>query len=375
MEPDVENPPVRVWRDWVLVAGVAGTAVAEAVARDDMLWRPLAVVFGFTLALTMLWRRTRPLASVGVGFGAFVVIDLAAVVVAGEPFHLGAGGFVLVLVYSLFRWGTGRQAAIGLAIVVLEWLVAVTTDFGGVAESSGGLAVLLLPAALGVLIRYRRIVRTQQLERVRSHERELLARELHDTVAHHVSAIAIQAQAGRFLAGSSDLDGAAKALEVIEEEASRTLGEMRSIVGSLRRGDGAPQVPAQRGVADIQGLATAEGARGLRIDVEHRGDLDQLRPSVQAALYRVAQESITNAKRHARHATRVHVLIAGDTETVRLRVSDDGERGLANPGAPGYGLVGMAERVTLLGGTFAAGPGPDHGWTVHATIPRQGGPA
>jgi two-component sensor histidine kinase len=375
MEPDVESPPVRVWRDWLLAAGVAGAAVTEAVVRDDLVWRPLAVVFGLTLALTMLWRRTRPLAMVVLGVGAFVVVDVAAILVAGEPFYLYAGACVVVLLYSVFRWGTGRQAAIGLAIVLTEWVVSVTTDFTGVVDAFGGLVVLLFPAALGVLIRYRRIARTQRSERVRSQERELLARELHDTVAHHVSAIAIQAQAGRFLAGSRDLDGAAKALEVIEDEASRTLAEMRSIVGSLRRRDGTPQVAVQRGVADIDGLATAEGANGPRIDVERRGDLDELRPSVQAALYRVAQESITNAKRHARHATRVHVLVDGGTEAVRLSVSDDGERGLSNSRVPGYGLVGMAERVTLLGGTLEAGPGPVHGWTVHAVIPRQGGHA
>ncbi len=183
MEPDIENPPVRVWRDWLLVAGVAGTAMAEAVIRDGMVWRPIAVVLGVTLALTMLWRRTRPLVMVGLGFGAFMVVDLASVFAAGAPFYLYAGGSVLVLVYSLFRWGTGWQAAIGLVIALLEWSVSVTTDFTGVVDASGGVIVLLFSAALGASIRYRRIVGTQQFERVRSHEREMLARELHDTVA------------------------------------------------------------------------------------------------------------------------------------------------------------------------------------------------
>jgi signal transduction histidine kinase len=356
-----------VWRDWVLAATVAATAVTEAVVRDGTVWRLLAVALGLTLALTMLWRRTRPLAVVVLGFGAFLVVDVVSFLAAGEPFYAYTGGFVVFLVYALFRWGTGRQAAIGLTIVLLAWLMSVTTDFPGVVDAAGGLVVLAFPAALGVVIRYRRIVRTQQFERIRFQEREQLARELHDTVAHHVSAIAIQAQAGQFLAGTRDLDGAAKALDVIEEEASRTLAEMRAIVGTLRRGDETPL--AQRGVADIDGLATT---KGLRIEVEHRGDLADLRPSVEAALYRVAQESITNAKRHARHATRVQVLLTGDPETVRLTVSDDGERGLPHPRVPGYGLVGMAERVTLLGGTLEAGPGPDQGWTVHATIPRQG---
>ncbi|MGW6441484.1 sensor histidine kinase [Lentzea sp. NPDC055074] len=371
-EPDGGSPPFRVWRDWVLVAVVMASATAEVVVRDDMMWRPAGVVLGVTSALALLWRRVRPLAAVGLGFGGVMLLDLVAVFVGGAPFSLNVSAFVVVvLVYALFRWGTSRQTAIGLMVVLLAWLVAVTSDFPGVVEAGGGLLVLLFPAALGVLVRYGRIVRTQRFEQVRFHEREMLARELHDTVAHHVSAIAVQAQAGRFLAGSRDLDGASKALEVIEAEASRTLREMRSMVGSLRRGNDMPEVYAQRGVADIQGLATVDGDRGLRVDVEQSGDLGDLRPSVATALYRVAQESVTNAMRHARHATRVHVLVDGGADTVRLSVSDDGERGPSNSRVPGYGLVGMAERVTLLGGTLEAGPGPDRGWTVHAVIPRR----
>ncbi|MGH3502010.1 MAG: sensor histidine kinase [Nocardioidaceae bacterium] len=346
--------------------------MAEAVVRDGMVWRPLAVVFGLTLALTMLGRRTRPFAMVGLGFGAFLAVDLASVFAGGKPFNLYAGAAVLFLVYSLFRWGTSRQTVVGSVIVLVEWLVSTMSDFTGVTDAGGGLVALLFPAALGVSIRYRCIVRAQQLDQVRFHERDMLARELHDTVAHHVSAIAVQAQAGQFLAKSRDLGGAAEALEVIEEEASRTLAEMRSIVVTLRRGTSTPQMVAQRGLADIGHLATAEGARGLRIEVEYRGDLDDLQPSVQAALYRVAQESITNAGRHARHATLVRVIVAGDTESARLSVSDDGERGPSNTAPPGYGLVGMTERVMLLGGTLEAGPCRDQGWTVRATIPRRG---
>jgi signal transduction histidine kinase len=373
-EPAVEKPPVRVWRDWLLAVGAAATAIAEVSVRTGVAYRAVALLFGLTLSLTMLWRRTRPLAMVTIGFGAIVVMDVVSVLLTGRPFTSYASGFVVVLVYSLFRWGTVRQVTIGLVVVLSEWFVSVATDFTGVTDAGGGLVVLLFPAALGVAIRYRRIVRTQQFDRVRFHERETLARDLHDTVAHHVSAIAIQAQAGQVHARSKDLGAAASALEVIEAEASRTLAEMRSIVGSLRGESGSAHPRVQHGIADIERLATAEGAPGVRIDVEHRGDLDDLRPSVQAALYRVAQESITNATRHARHATRVHVLLAGGSDTVQLSVSDDGGRGPSHPRPPGFGLVGMAERVTLLGGTLEAGPRTDHGWTVQATIPRQGNP-
>ena len=201
-------------------------------------------------------------------------------------------------------------------------------------------------------------------------EREQLARELHDTVAHHVSAIAIQAQAGRTLAGSQP-EAAVRALEVIEEAASRTLEELRGLVDALRQGE-EPELAPQRGVADIARLAGTAGD-GPAVEVELSGDLDGLRPLVGAAIYRIAQESITNAMRHARHATRVDVRVVADGDLVRLTVCDDGEAG-ASDGASGYGLVGMTERAALLGGTLDAGPAAE-GWTVSAVLPRNGTPA
>ncbi len=371
-EPDVTQTGARALPDWLLAVGVAATAVAEAVVRDDMVWPAVGVLLGLTVAVTMLWRRTHPLAAVAVGFGGFAVVDLASIVWADRPFFLYAGGFVVVLVFSLFRWGTSRQAVIGSVVALTEWVVSVTTDVTGVTDALGGLAVLLLAAAVGMTIRYRRIVGSQQLEQVRSDEREMLARELHDTVAHHVSAIAIQAQAGRVLVRSHDLPGAGEALAVIENEASLTLAEMRSVVTTLRRrGESLPGL-AEHGVADLEALATSDGAHGPRVEVERSGDLADLRPAVQTALYRVAQESITNAVRHARHASQVRVLLTGDTESVRLTVTDDGEHGLPALRWPGHGLVGMSERVTLLGGTLDAGPLPERGWTVRTTIPRNG---
>ncbi len=197
-----------------------------------------------------------------------------------------------------------------------------------------------------------------------------MARELHDTVAHHVSAIAVQAQAGRTLAASRP-DVAVGVLQVIEEEASRALAEMRAMVGALRQGEETDLAP-QRGVADIEGLAHSLGNRP-RVDVELSGDLDNLGPSVEAAIYRLTQESLTNAVRHARHATLINIYVAADDDCVRLSVRDDGDPSLYGAGSSsGYGLVGMAERAKLLGGTLEAGPRPDRGWTVTAVLPRKG---
>ncbi len=374
-EPEIEEPPTPRGRDWLLAAVVAATSIVEAVLRDDMVWRPAAVIVGLVLACATLWRRSRPLVAMVLGAGAILIFDIAAAAADEEPLSLIAGVAVLVLIYAGFRWGTTRQSAIGSMMVLALWAVSVTTEFTGVTDAVGGLAVLLLVSMAGTAVRYQSIVRAQQLDRIRFDERDTIARDLHDTVAHHVTAIAVQAQAGRFLAHSGDPGGAAEALEVIEQEAKRALIEMRSMVGTLRRDHGASTTSPAQGLDDIDRLVTSEGARGLPIEVKRRGDLDNLRPAVQAALFRVAQESITNAKRHARHAKRVQIVVAGERDTVRLAITDDGERGLSGLRQPGYGLVGMAERVSLLGGTLEAGPGPDGGWTVRAAIPRQGGSA
>jgi signal transduction histidine kinase len=205
---------------------------------------------------------------------------------------------------------------------------------------------------------------------LRSRERAELARELHDTVAHHVSAIAVQAQAGRVVAASRP-DAAVEALGVIEEEATRALEEMRSMVGALRQGDAADLRP-QQGIRDLPRLERSGGSTGPRVVVTIAGGLDEVRPSVDAACFRLAQEAVTNSLRHAPHASQVDVLVEGDEEHVRVTVIDDGRSsGTSMTSGQGFGLVGMAERAKLLGGTFDAGPRPDGGWAVVATLPRR----
>ena len=127
-------------------------------------------------------------------------------------------------------------------------------------------------------------------------------------------------------------------------------------------------------MADLERLARSAGDLPS-VEVDLSGDLDDLRPSVGAAVYRIAQESVTNAVRHARHATHIQVRVAGDADCVRLTVSDDGQAGPTGSGPPGYGLVGMTERAALLGGSLVAGPGSERGWTVDAVLPRAGAPA
>ena len=138
-------------------------------------------------------------------------------------------GFFLILPYALLRWGSGRESILGFTVMAISFTTAMWMGAHGWAEVLGASLFLLFPAALGASVRYQDSAQRRAAEQVRLREREQLARELHDTVAHHVSAIAIQAQAGRALADTHP-DAPAEALATIEEEASRTLSEMRRMV-------------------------------------------------------------------------------------------------------------------------------------------------
>ncbi|MEU8615298.1 histidine kinase dimerization/phosphoacceptor domain-containing protein, partial [Actinoplanes sp. NPDC048791] len=233
-EPRPPDAPGRLWRDWALVAAALVGVMLEATLRDNVVWRPVAVAFGVWLAVLPLWRRTRPLATVALAFGAIIVLQVATVLWGPrEPVGLNSGLIVLVLVYALPRWGSGREIVLGGVVILAGFAVSAATDDTPVGEEIAGLVFLLMPAVIGASVRFWSTARERQLERMRSHERERLARELHDTVAHHVSAMVIRAQAGRVVAGT-DPAAAVEALEGVEEEGARTLEEMRAMVATLR---------------------------------------------------------------------------------------------------------------------------------------------
>ena len=366
-EPPAADPPARVWRDWVLLAALLLTALLEGALRSDVVWRPLVTAAALAVVPVVLWRRTHPLAVVVTAFGTLLLLTAAGALDSSpEPVGLYTNAFVLLLSYSLLRWGSGREVVLGLAVMLLTAAASTAAEWTGPVDAVAGTVFLLFPAAVGLAVRSWYAARARELVQVKTGEREQLARELHDTVAHHVSAIAVRAQAGQVVAEQRP-EAALEALAVIEQEASRTLEEMRSIVGVLRDGDRAERAP-QRGVADIPGLA---GHDQPRVRVALEGDLVSLAQPVGAALYRIAQESVTNAVQHARGATRVDVAVIGTTDSVRLTVSDDGTPA-AGRGPGGYGLVGMTERATLLGGSLLAGPRAEGGWCVEAVIPRGG---
>ena len=368
-EPRAAAVPERVSRDWVLVGVLMVTALLEGVLRDDVAWRPVVTIVAVGLAPVLLWRRTHPLVCVVVGFGTGMALGLASQLAGIPGVGLNTMIYILVLAYALVRWGSGREIVIGLAVVLIAAVVSIATDYSGPAELFGGFGVLVAAAAGGAAFRYRAESRRRALDQIRSQERVALARELHDIVAHHVSAIAVQAQAGRAMARQRPEAGL-EALAAIEGEASRTLAEMRAMVRVLR--DGAPaEYAPQHGVADLMSLARRDSVPV--VDVELPDDLDQLPLQVDTAVYRLAQEALTNALRHARNASRVEIRVVEGAGRLRLRVTDDGRIDPARSASHGFGLLGMTERVQLLGGTLRAGPAPEGGWTVDAELPTEVG--
>ncbi|HEY4027484.1 MAG TPA: histidine kinase, partial [Candidatus Dormibacteraeota bacterium] len=364
-EPRPPRAPRRLWYDWALVGVIAPLAILEGILRPDLPGRVFAVIVTLGLLPTLLWRRTRPLLMVAIVVGVSGVI---AALTHGAVPKDEALLYLVLVPYALFRWGSGREVVIGSAILLAQMASAFALGFMSLAQDVEGVGVLVGLGALAVALRYRAMARARQLDQVKLLERERLARDLHDTVAHHVSAIAIRAQAG-LAASAARPDAATDALRLVEGEATRALAEMRAMVHILRRNEPVDLSPTA-GVSDLEQLA-GRGRGGPTVEVEVVGDPDGLAPAVGTAIYRLAQESITNARRHARHATRIQVRVAVDDTSVHLSVSDDGEpRPAPPPEARGYGLTGMMERAGLLGGTLEAGPNPDRGWTVTAVLPR-----
>lgn len=383
-EPAVPDPPARVGRDWALIGVAAVVGVLEAALRTDAEWVAFpvgwrvasAVVLLATLPL-MLIRRTHPLVATVVAFGVTMAFGVTGSLTTGGGLAgLTTGAVMLVHAYALYRWGSGRDGAIGAVVLLVVLVVGMWTDSNGPGDVIGGTIVLCAPVEIGLLVRYRHAARERAIAEATSRERTELARELHDTIAHHVSAIAVQAQAGRAVA-AADPERALAVLAVIEDTAKEALGEMRTMVRTWRAGADAELTPRQ-GLADLDQLVR-DRPGDLRVEVDVDGGLGPVDPVVGTAVYRIAQESVTNATRHARRASRVVVRVARHGDRVRLTVADDGTgagAGRADGGAVGadgdgfgYGLIGMAERAHLLGGQLTAGPAAGGGWLVTADLP------
>jgi signal transduction histidine kinase len=237
----------------------------------------------------------------------------------------------------------------------------------------GGLFLLILSVAFATTVAtgvYSRSIeqrRADEARATRQSERDAIARELHDLVAHHVTGIVVQAQAARLVAATRP-DVTADALSSIERAGADALSSMRAMVGALRADPGdAPMAPTAT-IDDIRRLETS-GTIALPVVVSLDAAAEHLPSSVTASLHRIAIEALTNARRHGIGATAVDVAVACGAQHVTLAVTNDGA--VVTDRHQGFGLVGIAERVAALGGQFEAGPRPTGGWAVIAVLPTS----
>jgi len=291
----------------------------------------------------------------------------------------------LVALYSVAAHGTRRSSYIagvvaGLGLTGVVVWDRTNSDFGDFAVNGAVFATAWL---LGDSARSRRDraveleARATQLERTRAAEAEAavaaernrIARELHDVVAHHVSLMVVQAEAGP-VALQRDPRAAVESFDSISAVGKQALAEMRRLLGVLRSGDDASLAP-QPGVAQLADLVAGVRSAGLDVTLDVAGSPRPVPAAVDLSAYRLVQEALTNCLRHAGPA-RVAVHAQYDDAGLAVDVVDDGLGGVdwnAAAASGGHGLVAMRERVSMVGGTLDVGPRPGGGWAVRAVLP------
>ncbi len=368
--PSALDPPERSWRDWLLACALIVASLLEGLFFSSGIeWQPAVFSVAIAAPLATPWGRAFPLQATAIVFGCYGVLHLA-MLIANVESRVVNPLTLLVLTHVLVRWGSGRQITTGLGIAAVCWIIVVSTHSDHLAGTIFESIFIALPVFSGAATRRSAELRHARDLEVRLKERHQIARDLHDTIAHRMTAIAIQAQAGRAVAASNP-EAVMETLTAIEDTASSSLREMREIIGVLRDSDA--EFHSQHTVAEIERIANSVDGE-TPVNVGLRGELSDLGPSIEAGLFWVAQEAITNARRHSRRASRISVLISGSADSVRMTVTDDGDpvRPEAKGGS-GYGIIGMTERTALLGGRLHAGPGPADHWVVEAFIPKGKG--
>ncbi len=392
--------------------------VVQAIERPGglVIYHPLALswplaVFSIVMAVVAVgMRRRRPVFMLGILLAGSVVVTALTGPEVGMLASFLPVAYVLYLVAATYE---RRQAAVRVLIAVFA---ALLTD--GVLLSGRGFmpSNAIVSAALCVIIawftgyivrqrrRYAIRLQDEAASKAVAEERLRIARELHDVVAHSMSVIAVQAGYGQYVIDTQPAD-ARTALGAIQVTSREALDEMRRMLGALRQadeGDGknqeirdergdadtavpvlaAPLLPAP-GLADLDRLVARTASAGVQVDVNRRGTPRELPASIDMSAYRIVQEALTNVVKHARTGS-CQVLIGYGRDELVLEVTDNGAglpaMALAGDITPdfgppdgidgsGHGIIGMRERVSLLGGEFGAGPLPGYGFQVSAHIP------
>jgi signal transduction histidine kinase len=364
--------------DLVLAGALGALFVAEVFGEGGFAGkRPqaLAVAVGFTAALA--FRRRFPLVTL---VSALVLIEFANVVGPNALGETAAFLFgVVITVYSAGAYARGRALAIAALLVAAAIPLAAIEPGQSVTASDVGFFIMFFggPFVAGYIIRRRREreteLETEGEEKARaavSDERARIARELHDVIAHAVSVVVLQARGARKQL-TAEQQETREALDTIERSASEALTEMRRLLNLLREQDEELALAPQPTLRRVEALVERTRAAGLPVELQIDGSLDQLPAGIDVSGYRIVQEALTNALKHAGPANAT-VHICRDEHSLAIEVSDDG-KGRMNGGAGGHGLVGMRERVAVYGGHLEAGPRPTgSGFALRVELPLEG---
>ncbi len=361
----------------LVVQGMEGDETTLAVSFDVTAIEPAVTIWIVAVYVPLLWRQRSPVA---------VLAAVSAVRIAAEIFFGSSVGWLGLLatlyataaVYALPIAG----AALALGVVVEHLGYELEADDPTVLQRLGAIAlsagILAVPWGLGLLSRTRaerqaererqRVQqRGERARRAVADERERMARELHDILAHSISVMVLQASGGREVL-AADRARAGVALEQIEATGRQSLIEVRRLLGLLH--DQAPEhLPASEpGLARLDSLVREVSEAGISVTVDVEGAPPSLAPSIDLAAYRIVQEALTNVLKHAPGAA-ARVRLSFRDEVLELEVTDSGKRLREWSVRTGKGLVGMQERASLVGGQLEAGPGAERGFRVCATLP------
>jgi signal transduction histidine kinase len=331
------------------------------------------------ISLGLVWRRALPL----------VAPPLVAIVLAIQPQLVAYPNVYVeifiwaIAIYSLFaHTPTWRAALLPTGVVVVA---AVFQGLADPDDPTGSMitGLLFMGALLVIAVGVRRQrSRADQASRERdaaearasevaAEERARIARELHDVVAHGMSVVVLQARGGRKVV-DEDPASARRAFDAIEGVSSDCLEEMRRLLGILRTNadDAAPLAPQPR-LDDLTGLVEQARASGASVDLEVVGDPRHLSPAIELSAYRIAQEALTNALKHAT-GSHARVRVGYGPDEITVDVTDDGPGQPTHATTTGHGLIGMRERAELYGGSLRTGAEPGGGFGVHAALPLVG---
>jgi signal transduction histidine kinase len=355
-----------------------------AVWGDDAVLgpRPLNSLLLMAVTVPLAWRRTAPMAATSVVMAG---VAAQAQLTGQAPVGLLVAGPVLTVVYAVAAYGSRAQAWAGLALSAFAAAVGTVNDptirtASDVGDASYWWLVTGAAWLTGMYVRSRRhglaqAERATRLERERderareavTQERLRIAHELHDVVAHSVSVVALQAGAALEVL-DREPERAREPLQAIELTARSTLVEMQALVGILRDMSVEQAPTTQHGLADLDTLAAQVTQAGLPVQLCVDGECPPLTPGLDLSAYRIVQEALTNALKHAGPAARALVMVRYEPRQLTLEILDDGSGSLTSAGQ-GHGLVGMRERVALYRGEIDTGPQGTGGYAVRVRLP------